>query len=268
MDLRDAGELRPQFLDARRHAGARLAEQPTIRRADAVDGRIGHAAARHLDLVVPADARGRTLDDQVGRHILRHPREASHQRAGADGDEVMEGGVATDRGAIADMDMPSEEHGIGHGDVVAELAVMRHMGAHHEQVAVAKPRGPTTRGGTAMDGHLLADVVAVADLAPRLLAAVLAVLRGAADRRERVEHVVGAEAGVALDHHMVPQDRARADGDLRPDHAPWADDGIVRDLRGGVDDGGGVDLGHGGGGAGLAGGCGCGGFSRCRGRPS
>ena len=41
VDLRDAGELRPQFLDARRHAGARLAEQPAIRRAHAVDAAHG-----------------------------------------------------------------------------------------------------------------------------------------------------------------------------------------------------------------------------------
>jgi hypothetical protein len=75
---------------------------------------------------------------------------------------------------------------------------------------VAAARGP------AIDGHELAEQVAVADHESRGFATVLEVLGREANRRKRREAIQGADRGVALDHHVGIEHRARSDATAGP----------------------------------------------------
>ena len=55
--------------------------------------------------------------------------------------------------------------------VVADAAVVRDVRVGHEQVAIADDRGAAAARRAAVDGHELAEDVALADDEPRVLAA-------------------------------------------------------------------------------------------------
>ena len=80
---------------------------------------------------------------------------------------------------ILDRDMPGQGCHVGHDHVVADAAVMRHVGVGHEKV-VAADHGFAVAGDRAsVDRGKLADHVVVADAGPGLFAPVFQVLGGA-----------------------------------------------------------------------------------------
>jgi hypothetical protein len=118
---------------------------------------------------------------------------------------------------------------------------MGDMGVGQQPVVVADPGHPAAAAGPAIDGDELADHVAVADRQFDAFAAVLLVLRVAADRRVPVDAVVAADAGGALDAAMRADAGAFADLDVGADDGegadldPAADPRRRIDLRAGVD---------------------------------
>jgi hypothetical protein len=88
---------------------------------------------------------------------------------------------------------------------VADDAVVRDVRVCEEQIAVADPRIAAVLRGAGVDGHELAKDVVVADRRGRRLAAVLAILRDVADRRELEQPVALADARASCKDHMGPR---------------------------------------------------------------
>ena len=120
----------------------------------------------------------------VGRHVARDRRVVGDEGMRADLAELVHAGEAAHDHPVAELHVPAERGVVGHHDVVAELAVVRHVRVGHEQVVVADARDALVVRRAAVDGAELAEHVAVADLEPRRLAPVLLVLRRIADRGE------------------------------------------------------------------------------------
>src|SRR5690606_23360811 len=130
---------------------------------------------------------------------------------------------------------------VGEHAMAADDAVVRDMRIGEEPVVVADAGAAAAVAGAAVDGGELADDVAVADLEPDALAAVLLVLRLAADRGMAVEMVVAADAGGAVDAAMRADAGAVADLDIGTDVGEGADRNAITQPRGGIDDRVGVD---------------------------
>ena len=93
------------------------------------------------------------------------------------------------------VDVPGQRRGVAEDRVAADVAVVRDVGVGHQQVVVADAGDAAAARGAAMDGHELADDVAVADDDPRRLAAELQILRDQADRGHREDLVAVADLG-------------------------------------------------------------------------
>src|SRR5262249_9704644 len=109
------------------------------------------------------------------------------------------------------------------------------------QEALRSHDGDAARLRSPVDGRVLTNPVAVADLEPRLPAAEAEILRLSSQDRAFVDLVAGAERRVALDHgggadlgavadrHVVLDDVVGTDGHPRAEASAGSDD------RGGVD---------------------------------
>ena len=99
---------------------------------------------------------------------------------------------------------------------------------------------PDASHAAALDGSEvqrteLPDRVAVPDHELGGLAGVLLVLGNLAQRAERVDPIVAADPGVARDHHMRLDRRARVDPDVGADHAERSDPDFVAQFGARVD---------------------------------
>ncbi len=244
MNLGNRRELASKIIHAACHRCARLAIEPTVRLAHGIDRFLRDPAPRHLDVVVTTDARREPFGDEVRRNVARLSRHTANKRACSDRNVVVERRRTPDGRGVTDTHVSREERRVRNRDVVPENAIVCDVHANHQKVAVSKSRHTAADGGTSMNRHLLTNVISVADFTPRLFAAVLPVLRRAANGRERGEDVVFADAAVALENNVAPQDRAAADGNLRTHDAPRAYDDIFRDDSGGIDDGSWVNRRH------------------------
>ncbi len=79
---------------------------------------------------------------------------------------------------------------------------MRHMGACHEEAAVADPRHHAAAGRSGVHRDLLADDIVPADDKPRLLAPILQILRLVPDRGEGKDAGAFADLRPAGNHHV------------------------------------------------------------------
>ena len=79
------------------------------------------------------------------------------------------------------MHVAAQQRAVGHDDVVAQLAIVGHVAAGHQEVLVADPRDAVFFFAAAIDRHAFADDVVVADDDLRVAAGVADVLRLAAD---------------------------------------------------------------------------------------
>ena len=132
---------------------------------------------------------------------------------------------------VPDLDMPRQRREIGEHAVITDHAVVRHMRRGHEEVVVTDLRHTLVVGGAAVDGDVLAEHVAVADLQPRRLASVFFVLRRIADRGELEHAVACTEPGPTRDHGMRSDDAAWPKLHIGPDHREGTDLHIGRELR-------------------------------------
>src|SRR5262249_17805661 len=138
--------------------------------------------------------------------------------------ELMNAHEAAERGKIVDHDMSRKLRIVGKGRVVADDAVVRDVRVREQPVTAADGGDAAILRRSRMNGHELADDVAVADGGPRGGTIVLAVLRDLADRRKLEDPVVATDRGARPDHHVSADDAAFADRDI------VADDAIGSDL--------------------------------------
>ena len=168
----------------------------------------------------------------------------THHGVGADAHALQYPCEAAHRGPVADLHMARQGGVVGHGDLVAQGAVVRNVHVGHDPVVVADTGHAGILDGAQVEGAELTDGVAVADHQPGGFTRVFFVLRHSAQGVELEDPVVCADAGVAFDHAMCAHGGACADGHM------GADDGIrphgnrrvqVRAL---CNDSGGVDQAH------------------------
>ena len=179
----------------------------------------------------------------IGRNVLQHDGAGAGHGVRPDLAELVNLRVATQDDPVTDVDVTCQVGGVGEDGVVAHHAVMRDVDIGHDPVVVTDPGGAAVLHGAPVDGDALADGVAVADLEGGVLAGVLLVLRGGADRAKGIQAVVLAQRGGAFEHHMRPHLAAGADAHARPDDGIGADLDAAVQLGSRVDDGGGMDPG-------------------------
>src|SRR5690242_21206788 len=121
--------------------------------------------------------------------------------------------------------------------MAANTNVVRDMNVGHQEVIVADRSQHPAAFGAAMDGHELADLVAVPDTCGRALAFVFQILRDHPDCRVREENVILANFRGAFHEHMSLEDGACADFHIRPDHGVWSDFSGRMNARSRIDDG-------------------------------
>lgn len=190
------------------------------------------------------DAAGIQVRNHIGRHILENPRGAPDHGVGADTAELMHGRLAAENGVIVDAHVAAESNVVREDHVVADMAVMRHMGIRHEEVAASDGGESFILRRTDRHRAVFADHVVVADNEARVFAAVLLVLRVAADARACIDHIALADNGAALNHDVAAKHGAGADLHFGPDKAEGADDDVVGDFSFGSNNGAGMNLCH------------------------
>ena len=104
---------------------------------------------------------------------------------------------AADDRPVLDRDVAGELHGVGEDDVVADAAVVGDVRVGHEQAVARRCASSRPRSLARFSGHVLADHRVLADLEVRRLAAVLEVLRRAAQHGAVVDVRSRAERGPA-----------------------------------------------------------------------
>ena len=149
----------------------------------------------------------------------------------------MKDAASADEDAVAHLDVPGQEHVIRQDDVIAQMRVVPQMRARHQKTVVADDRRAAGRGA-AVDRAVLADRVPVPDLHAALCGRVEGeILRPAADHRAVADAVFRAQPHVPGEHRVRLNHAARTDdgGTLNADVR--ADDSIVGNPGGGIDDG-------------------------------
>ena len=149
---------------------------------------------------------------------------------------------------VADVHVAGELACVGEDGVVADLAVVREVHVGHDPVVVADARDAGVLRRAAVDGDVLADGVAVADLDRGGLARVLLVLRRRADARRsgRCGCAGRCACGPSITT-CAPIQRALADLDVRDRSREYGPTSTSRrEPRARVDDRGRMDAaGHG-----------------------
>ncbi len=138
--------------------------------------------------------------------------------------------------------MTGERALVGHDHATADLRVMSHMRAGHEEAVVPDTGYAAAAFGAGIHRDALADATARADHEPRVFAPILEILRHLADAREGVDLGLRADFRISGDHRVALDDCAGTDPDLASDHAERAHPHAVGQFRAGLDDGGGVNL--------------------------
>jgi hypothetical protein len=99
----------------------------------------------------------------IGQGILDHDGIGSDEGVGSDAAELVNPDIRTKDGMVVNFDVSGQRGSVGHDDVVAHDAVVRHMALRHEQVVVANARHAAASAGPPVQCGKLADDVAFAD---------------------------------------------------------------------------------------------------------
>jgi hypothetical protein len=177
------------------------------------------------------------------RYILRDARLSPNHHETADAAELMDANAAADVRPIFHLYVAAEHHIVHQDHIVPYFAVMSDVSPDHNQVAIAD-RGHRFIGIAAVESGILANAVVIAndELAPRVHP--LQVLGGSAKDRSFANLVAAAEHGAALDDDAGFEPTAVAEDDAGLDDGERSDVDVAPQLRGGVDKGRGVDVGH------------------------
>ena len=155
----------------------------------------------------------------------------------------MTADVRRQKGVILNCDVTSQGHAIGADVVVADLAIVRDVHADHQKVARADARR-VAFAARAMERHILADQIIVADDELRRLTAKLHVLRLAAQGCMLKDVIARAQSRVSFDDCMRADLTLCADSYVRFDHRVRADARACVQLCARTNNGCRMNLGH------------------------
>src|SRR5205823_1957112 len=114
-------------------------EQKLVSAAQGLDVLAAEATALHADDVQPAEPGPVAHHLAIGDDVALDPRHATDHRMPPDADELVHRREAAEQGVILDHDVARQGRVVGHDDVIADLAIMRHVDADHEKTIVADP---------------------------------------------------------------------------------------------------------------------------------
>lgn len=188
------------------------------------DGGLRELSAFKSDDIDPEYLARIAVAHGIRRHILDDFGTSSNDGHGADTNELVNTGKASDDSPVLEGHVASQCAEIRHDAIVPDLAVMRHMGIGHEEIAVPDDSLTATLLCTAIDGHVFAENILGTNLKCAIFPAnVLFILRGAAYDRTSKELAFGANDRIAGDHTMI------ADRDILCDRDIAVDNGIGTD---------------------------------------
>ena len=170
-----------------------------------------------------------------GHHVLRDHAIAADEGVTADAAELVDSAESTDGCPIVNLDMAGERDCVGEDGIATDQAIMRDMDIGHEPVAVTDAGKRSTAFGAAVDGDEFADGIAIAHAGLRGLAFIFLVLGGDAHGGERIEEIVRADDGRAINVIVRHQAGAGTDFDI------GTDDAVGANLGGGMNAGRGTD---------------------------
>ncbi len=173
---------------------------------------------------------------------LPNPEDTLGDRELPNAHELMENAAASKKRAVFHRHVTAEKTVVRDDHLVAEGAIMPEMRAGHEEIVVADA-GRGTRGRAPMNGHMLANDIAVADFdraaSPGLETEIL---RRATDERTVSNLVIRPQANHAFDHGVRLDDSARSDFHFTADARKRPDLDVIAEACAGIDQGGGMDL--------------------------
>src|SRR5271168_1615346 len=124
----------------------------------------------------------------------------------------MHHAVARDQRAVTDLDPAGKQRAARDNRAIADPTIVRRVRVLHEKVITADSCVIAARA-SAMDRDALAKNIAVADYDAAPLAAISQVLRVVANHSVRMDHVLGANFGVAQNRDVADQTCPRANPD-------------------------------------------------------
>ena len=190
------------------------------------------ARAAHAYDVDGPDRAVAAVGDHEGGEILVDDAAAGNHGVAPDAAELMHSGKSADNAVIEKTSMSRAAGEGDHDDVVAYGAVMGDVGVGHKVIVAAYRRGGVLLGayGPAVDRHVLADDVLIADLHVRHhILSPAHVLRGRTDGAVGIKAVALSYLHVAVDinisHKLV----------IGTDLNVFANDAIRSDFGGFID---------------------------------
>ena len=226
------------------HARAEFAgseKQRFVGLAVALNVGLGKSAPAHADHVEADEMRQRPLRHAPGNDIGANAAQAHDHRALADAHELAYRHAAAEHDIVADGGMTAEQDVVGEHHIVSHLAIMRHMGADHEETMVADFGHAAAVLGAGIHGDIFADIAVGADHEPRRPAAVMRRLRRRAERCERMNDGARTDGCMAGEIDVPDQPAAVADRDMSADGAIGADRYIAADCSPRLDPSRGID---------------------------
>src|SRR5476651_1420198 len=183
------------------------------------------------------------LGYHVRRYILGDARTAADHNMRTDGAELMHRGQPADNGEIVNRDVPAKRGVIGKNAAIADHAVMGDVSIHHQQIIIADTGDFSALSGAAVNGHTLANTVAMADFNPGRFTSILQVLIHFADSGELIDLIIFTDSGDTINHNMGFQYRTGTDFHLRANKAKRANMHSGMDNSARFNDGTGMDKG-------------------------
>jgi hypothetical protein len=163
-----------------------------------------------------------------GCHVAGYPGAAAYHDALTYAAKLVDYGAAAEEGAIADVHMPSHEHGVGDDDVVADVTVMGHVTTSHEKTVGAHLRRHTGFG-RAVHSHMFSNHSMRADTDTGFRGGLESDVLG-----------IAANDGEGMNHHALAEHATSADDGVGMDDTTGAKQRAFFDQRGGMNLSGGV----------------------------
>ena len=230
MHFRMAGEFLRHILDALLQ-GAFGRKQQAIGAAQVMDLLARKTAPLQADEIEAGEIGAVARRHAKGNDIFAHRREALDDRLRADADKLVNAAAAAENGVIAYLAMAGEHDVIGEDNVVADLAVMRHMRVGEEGAFVADDCLQAAGLGAGVHGDALADQAVVADGEDGTLTVIFEILRLVADGGEGEDAAARANRRAPGDDSVRDQFDALAQSNLRADMAKRPDAHAGGQLR-------------------------------------
>lgn len=145
------------------------------------------------------------------------------------------GDCSGERCVRVDVGVTAEHRSLPENHAVANDAVVANVRASHHQAVAAESGNAFFLFGTAVDGAIFPDYVAVTENDLRGAAFVGNILGLTADHCSRVNQIFAAHGHVTENRDIVHQAGSGTDPNIRTNDAKWTDDNSSTDFGAGID---------------------------------